>query len=409
MCYIKNRDKDNRLSEKFSEGDYILIRGNNYNDNDIHPYAEYGRNVKKYAVVKEFKVWELGIDFCETMYYYVTSPHGKALTNTNFDDTDVSIGVFVPPMKHITSFGKRVWGVNPAEDSVCASVFDTPLKMINTDAQLDAAMSWQAVLGTADEVVGVMPAVTEMLVMKRNSLMRITGTSAASFTVAGVYCNCGCIDIRSCAEAAGTVIYLGYNGFYAYAGSQPQIISRSLNCAYKSAVGFTDGVKYYASAIRADNGSHEFLTYDIRSGTWHKWSDTPIAAAGGRIGSSMYVFYNNSSGEGHALELCAGSEAHPWECESVVHYEGANTAKAVNELWIRCITDSGISVYTSVNGGEWREHKVLLPKGRVFMYKVPVRLNPGDYWQYKLSGTGMTVIYNIERIYEEGGGRHYAH
>lgn len=407
LCYITNRDKDNRLSDRFTEGDYIIIRGSKY-DNDIHPYAEHGYK-KKYAVVKEIIVNESDSNFYEDMYYYATTPHGKYRGNHRCDETNITIGVFVPPMKHITSFGKRVWGVNPEEDSVCASVFDTPLKMINTDAQLDNAMSWQAVLGTADEVVGVVPAVTEMLVMKKNSLMRITGTSASSFTVAGMYRNCGCIDIRSCAEAAGTVIYLGYNGFYAYTGAQPQIISRNLNCAYSSAVGFTDGMKYYASAIRADNGIHEFLTYDIRSGTWHKWSDTPIAAAGLRIGSNMYVYSNSIGGEGSVIELCSGSAAHPWECESVVHYEGVNTSKAVNELWIRCITDKDVYIYTCVNSGEWKKHKPLVPKGRVFMYKVPVRLSPGDYWQYRLSGTGMTVIYNIERIYEEGGGRHYAH
>lgn len=406
VCYIRTTDENNKFSDKFSEGDYLLIRTEK-GYNDVFPYSEHGSDIK-YAVIKEIDSDTIGDNFREFMYYYATDAAGRKHTNTSQSNVSATLGVFVPPMNHIAAFGKRIWGVNPEEDAVYSSVFDTPFKMINTDAQLDNAMSWQTVLGTADEAVGVCAAVSEMLVMKKNSIMRISGTNASNFMIAGIYKNCGCIDIRSCAECAGTVFYLGRNGFYAYSGAQPTLISTDLHCTYTSAVCTTDGVKYYASAIRADNGSHEFLIYHIRSGAWYKWNSTPEAAGFCRIGTEVYEAYNTNSG-GKIIGLCAGPAAEPWQCESVVHFEGSNTQKAVNELWIRAELKAPMTVYTSVNGEAWTTHKPLEPKGRIFCYKVPVRLSPGDYWQYKLESADTAVIHNIERAYEEGGGRHYVY
>lgn len=407
VCVIKNRDEDNKLSDRFSEGDYLQISGTDYND--THPYAEYGYN-KKYAVVKEIVESSMddGSMYMEEMYYYVVLPNGKFAQNTRLTNQTATIGIFVPPMKHIGVFGRRIWGVNPEEDSVYASVFDTPFKLINTDAQLDNAMSWQTELGTADKVVGVVPAASEMLVMKSNSLMRITGTNASNFNVAGVYKNCGCIDIESCVEASGTVYYLGKNGFYAYSGAQPTMISDALNCRYSSAVCTTDGIKYYASAVRSDTGGHEFLVYHIRSGTWYKWTNTPQPCGFFHIGVDTYAAYNQEN-SGAVISLCTKQEAERWQCESVMHFESTNASKGVNELWIRAEIKAPTDVYTRVNGGEWISHKELKPQGRIFCYKIPVRLNPGDFWQYKLVSSDAAIVYNIERIYDEGGGRHYVY
>ncbi|MDO5398136.1 MAG: hypothetical protein Q4G33_09400 [bacterium] len=415
--YIQSDSKTMDFSDMFCEGDYLLISDVTNSDGETsptlqkyqtYPYRKSGRDVK-YAVIREIeKVYGSSGDFLyQRIYYYATSPSGKFVENEYHAGLNVTLGTFVPPMQHIAVFGKRIWGVDPDEDRVYASVFDTPFKLMNTDRELDNAMAWQLTPGTADEAVGMFPAGTEMLVMKKNSIIRINGASASSFMLAGIFKNCGCIDINSCAEAAGTVYYLGFNGFYAYDGSQPVIISHKLNCRYSSAYGFSDGIKYYASAVRADNDAHEFLVYDIRSGIWLKWSGTPKACGFVLIGNDVYLCCNDT--EGHIIKLCGGSDPEEWSCESVRMFENANSFKAVNELWLRGESENGIRVLTSVNGGEFKEHKTLEPKGRPFVYKIPVRLLPGDFWSYRLCGSGSAVIHNIERVYEEGGERHYAH
>ena len=380
-----------------------------YERYQTYPYRKYGSKIR-YAVIREIeKHYDSGGNFMyQRIYYYATTPSGKFVENEYMANLSATLGTFVPPMRHIAAFGRRIWGVDPDEDNVYASVFDTPFKLMNTDNELDNAMSWRMNTGTADEAVGMFGAVSEMLVMKKNSIVRINGTSASSFVMSGVFKNCGCIDINSCAEAAGTVYYLGSNGFYAYDGAQPFIISNKLNCSYSSAVGFSDGVKYYASAVRADNGGHEFLVYDIRAGFWLKWSNTPQACGYVKIGNDVYLCCNENN-EGHIIKLCGGDGFEDWSCESIRNSENANSFKAVNELWLRCESENGIRVFTSVNDADEKEHKALLPKGRLFVYKVPIRLLPGDFWRYRLSGSGKAIIHNIERIYEEGGGRHYAH
>lgn len=415
--YIQSNSYDVDFSEMFCEGDYLLISNvtnssgasaSAFEKYQTYPYRKSGRLIR-YAVIREIeKVYSRNDSFMyQRIYYYATTPSGKFVENEYRSGLKATLGTFVPPMLNISVLGKRIWGIDAEEDRVYASVFDTPFKLMNTDRELDNAMSWQMTPGTADEAVGVFPAVSEMLVMKKNSIIRINGTAASSFVTSGIFRNCGCIDINSCAEAAGTVYYLGFNGFYAYDGAQPVIISQKLNCSYSSAVGFSDGIKYYASAIRADNGSHEFLVYDIRSGIWLKWSNTPKACGFVRIGNDVYLCYNDT--EGHIIKLCGGSDYEDWSCESVRHFESANSFKAVNELWLRGESENGIQVFTSVNGGDTKEHKLLAPKGRLFIYKVPVRLLPGDFWSYRLCGSGSAVVHNIERVYEEGGGRHYAH
>ncbi len=257
--YIESTDYD--FTGIFNEGDYLLISGANLPTDsnsaerlknlNVYPYDDAKLpTLVKYAVVRD--VVQLSNAKGSRIYYYATTSSGKFKTIINpynsdkrkIENVTAELGIFIPPMSHICAYGSRVWGVRPDEDRVYASVFDTPFKLMNTDAQLSTAMSWQTVIGTPDEAVGVFPAASEMLVMKKNSLIRISGTSASSFTISGIFSNCGCIDIRSCAEAAGTVYYLGYNGFYAYDGSQPQIISSKLNCKDSSAVGFTDGNQY---------------------------------------------------------------------------------------------------------------------------------------------------------------------
>lgn len=416
--FMETEKKSQDFADYFSEGDYLLINNvlrsdgsqpNILEEYQTYPYRKSGNNIR-YAVIHsiETEYYESGSFKCHRMYYYTVTPSGKFVTMDTQSNLQVQLGIFVPPMQHIAVMGRRIWGVDADEDKIYASVFDTPFKLMNTDRELDNAMSWQISPGTADTAVGVFPAVSELLAMKKNSVIRINGTAASSFMITGIFKNCGCIDINSCAEASGTVYYLGYNGFYSYDGAQPELISNKLNCRYSSAIAYSDGMKYYASAVRADNGEHEFLVYDIRLKIWLKWSKTPAARGFMRIGDAVYICWNEND-EGHIMQLCGGNEFEDWSCESVRNFEDANTFKAVNELWFRCKAENGIRVFTSVNDSAMKEHKELVPKDRLFIYKIPVRFLSGDYWSYRIEGSGNAVVQNIERVYEEGGGRHYAH
>lgn len=403
------------FSEYFSEGDYLLIEvTEGYADDYVlkkhstFPYSRSG-SYTKYAVVREIvNKYDDNVLESSTIYYYSTRADGKFNTNSRISSVKVRLGTFTPPMQHIAAFGSRIWGVNPDEDSVYASVFDTPFKMINSDTQLDKAMSWQIVLGTPDRVTGVFPAGSELIVFKRNSLIRINGTSAFSFGITGMFRNCGCIDIHSAAECAGCVFYLGYGGFYAYDGSQPRIISSDLGRSYTAAFGFCDEDKYYACAV-TDTNETEFLVYDIKNRIWHQWQGTSNLCGIFRVGADIYMAFNDNGGK--VRKLCGGRDLSAWSCESVIHYESANDFKGINELWIRAKIEEGnkIDVYTSVNNSEWKPHKQLVPKGRIFVYKIPVRFLSGDFWKYKLVGTGGAIIYGIERIMDFEGRRHYAH
>lgn len=424
--YIKSTAID--FSKYFNEGDYLLITADypkqgdmtdtayeklrkKCDSNNIRPYAKSGNSNAKYAVIREIISEYNSSDelTSSTIYYYATTPEGK-FHNASAVKTSAALGTFVPPMVHITAYGNRIWGVNPEEDCVYASVFDTPFKMMNTDAQLDAAMSWQVELGTSDEAVGIISAMGEILALKKNSIIRINGSAATSFSITGIFRNCGCIDIHSAAEASGIIYYLGYNGFYMYDGSQPQIISAKLNCRYSEAVGFTDGDKYYVIAKRADTVDTEFLVYDIRYGVWNKWSNATGEAVGAfRVGRVIYLA--SVEGETSYITALCGGEGYTdnWYGESVYDFESVNDFKCINNIYIRARIDDGevLTILTSVNCDDFTEHEPLESKGRIYLYKVPVRIMPGDFWQFKIAGSGGAVVHNIEYEYSDSGRRHY--
>ena len=64
----------------------------------------------------------------------------------------------------------------------------------------------------------------------------------------------------------------------AYDGGTPYCISDKLNTRYKTAVGGTEGTKYYCSAQSVDGG-YELMVLDIDKAEWHKEDDLKINAA----------------------------------------------------------------------------------------------------------------------------------
>lgn len=102
---------------------------------------------------------------------------------------------------------------------------------------------------------------------------------------------------------------------------------------------------------------------------------------------------------------CGTEAPSEWECQSVVLYEDIFDNKGVNEIWIRADIADGakVTVYTKINGDtEWKEHDTLTAQG-LKVYRVPVRFNRDEYFQYRLKGEGEAVIYNIEYIVNTGG------
>ena len=81
--------------------------------------------------------------------------------------------------------------------------------------------------------------------------------------------------------------------------------------------------------------------------------------------------------------------------------------KGINELWIRAKLEDGasFSVFTSVDGGEFRCHSHFTEPG-FKIYRCPIRHKTGESYRIRLTGTGQAVITELE-IKKADGGRRY--
>ena len=193
--------------------------------------------------------------------------------------------------------------------------------------------------------------------------------------------------------------YLGYNGFYAYAGGQPIIISDKLARSYKSACAWTDGIKYYVSATDTD-GSTELLVYDTRYNIWLSQGDIP-AVGYFRWHNETYV----ASGDG-VYNISRGDYVE-WSVTTARLDEGVIDKKSAFDIFVYAELDAGSEMTVSVQTEEgfWRECRRVQYSG-LKAVRIPVRFVQGDYYKIKISGRGKTVIHGLERAAATGGRRY---
>ena len=325
-------------------------------------------------------------------------------------DTDYNYNKFrcvyktIPTMSQVIAHNQRLWGVNPNGEYIYASAPSDPFTW-HTIAENSQAASLCIKTDTMDEFKGIINYNNYLLLLKSTSIQQIYAlASASSIQIAKALYNSGCIDIKSAVVIANTVYYLGYNGFYRYSGQEPENISTYLNTDYISATAFTDGIKYYASAIKKDGGV-EFLVYDTQRGYWHKEDDTKIIGAYRWYDKTIVTEENNLH---FLLSAAQADEATEWMIESVKMHENVFDDKVINEIWVRANIEAGqtFTVWTRTDDGEWTEHTTHQGTGRTKIYRTPIRAITAEEWQYKLTGGGRAVIYDIEWKFLQGGGNY---
>lgn len=373
----------------FSVGDAVFIEGfKNEQNNTVDLDSRYQSASKDRAIsciVEKVTSDKLYLQ----LYNYLHTP----LVFKSETAGSVSVHIKIPTMNHVCIHNNRLWGTNPNGEYVYASKQGDCFNF-NTFQGL-ANDSFYCEVGTPGGFIGIVSYRDNLVALKRDYIHHIYGDKPSNFTMPKQLSDCGCIDIRSAVQIGTTLYFLGYGGFYAYVGGQPELISQKLRRKYKTAVAATDGQKYIVSC--KGNDGDELLVYDTRYGLWHK--ETYIDTVGSfRWHDRLYVATSDK-----LLEYSTQTPQ-KWECESTVIYDNVFDNKGMTELWIRAKIDegAGIDVYTSEDGGDWLKRSTLEPQG-LKVYRIPIRFINGEFYQYRLIGHGNAVIYDIERVVSSGG------
>lgn len=300
----------------------------------------------------------------------------------------------IPYMTHLALHGGRLWGASPNGEYVYASALNEVFDFNRFDGLNDDSVYIE--VSTEGGHMGVIECKNCVAVMKKNSFCAIYGELPNEFAVGKSYDGIGCIDIDSCSVINDTVYFLGSDGFYAWTGARPAMISEPLNKKYLSACGYTDGKKYYVCAY--DGKTYENLVYDTKHMLWHKTDDEHITGGFKKDGKVYAV-----SDDGICTENGAGEE---WSAESgKIFYEDFDMDR-VNEMWIylKAEENGELEVFSSSDGGNMKSEekiKIGVTEGRII--RIPIRTKEGMYWQYKLKGKGKMVIFGIKIVYEKSG------
>lgn len=299
-------------------------------------------------------------------------------------------------LDNITIHHGRIWGSSPSGNQIYASASDDIFSFSSADIVNKFAARIPS--DTPGAFTALCSYNNDLVAFKPDSITIVSGTNPTnynSFVIDGI----GCIAPGSVAVTPQGVLFLGYNGFYVYNGSVPQCISTKVNTNYTSAVAGYDGNSYYASAV-TENGECELLVYNMNYGMWHK-RDNIRAKGFFRFHNCFYIADEKSVYKTNSL-----MPSH-WSFTLMPAHDNKFDNKGVNEIWVRAEVSEGAMflVETAVDNGEFKTHTVFSEEG-LKVYRCPVRLEMGEMYKVRISGTGKVVVYEVE-IKKSDGGRRY--
>ena len=300
----------------------------------------------------------------------------------------------VPDLAQLCVHNNRLWGTSPDGKYIYASALGNCFNFYSFQGL--ESDSWYSEVGTAGVFTGIISYRTSVVAFKREWLHHIYGDMPSNFSMPKQLRG-GCADGRSVAELDGVLYYLGAGGFYSYSGGQPQKISDNILTGYTAACGGTDGVRYYTCARRTD-GTDEVLVFDPRYDIWHR-EDTHSFLNFLRYGAALYAADSST-----VYRLGADGETVEWSGTTAPITHDSMRRKGIFTLFLRVnmAEDASLTVAVSEDGNPFRTCGVLRGDS-LCTRRVPIRLRRCDSYRLRFSGTGQTVIQDLELRLHSGG------
>jgi len=403
MKIIAYHEKRTSHSGKFWDleiGESVFVDGvMTYSDSR---YDDFGDSVVVDAIVAEITDLNTGTNgnlkkWTSTLTLFCTNQKGESpFTNTK-SLTVNHVYRKIPYMTRLAVKNGRIWGANPNGEVVYASAFPEFFRF----RQFEGVSSDSTIIdvGTQGAFLGVYSYHDTIVAFKKNSMEVIYGNLPKEFAVGKSYPECGCLDENSCTEVGQMFYYLGYQGFYCYNGTRPQLISEALDCTYQKAYGFTDGICYFASAERAD-GVWELLCYDPRYGIWMKEDGLRVTGSF-RYGNETYLLCEDG-----ILKMNAGTEPVEWFAETKPYLRSQQ--QGCFQLRVLAELEQGehLKLFCAVGDGDWyhagdirEEH----PHRVAQYYYIPIRCKTDHAIRFRIAGKKHSVIRAIEIRYDSAG------
>lgn len=339
----------------------------------------------------------------------------------------------LPQMDFMIESGNRLWGcyygkVNKVVDGVARNV---TVNEIYASA-LGSFKEWYQDLGISTDAftasvggdgpwTGAVTYQGNPIFFKEKTMHRVYGSYPAQYQIQtteckGVQPGCG----ESLAIVDNVLYYKATDGFCAYDGSLPTVISAALgDVRYSKVTGGSYNRQYFASAY---DGKWHVLIYDARLGLWHHAERKEYSGDTWRkwqaVGNEMH--YIDASDAVTAIHTWYGSgtkDTDPveWFAETgdlgLTYKSGAYTYtdsahKRVTRITIRAKMGIGsfMRIEISYDGGEW-EQVSTIAGWSLESFFLPMPIARCDHFRLRFSGRGPAQIYSIDKTVQ-GGSKH---
>lgn len=345
-------------------------------------------------------------------YEYVFTLEGDEGTTAYTETGALTVKRTVPDLLYLCENENRLWGCDGTTiyASKLGDIFNWNVyDGLETD-------SYAVDTGSAGSFTGCVSFLGYPVFFKENHIYKVYGSKPSNFQVMGsATLGVAPGSSGSLAVAGETLFYLSTAGIMAYSGGIPQSVGAAFGTErYRSAVGGSDGLKYYVS-MQGEDGTWKLHVYDTQKGMWHTEDGTHVTHFA-RYDGNLY-FLNDQGGiwiTGNIQGAPTGTAEGPveWFAEfgDFTEYSkgypqyGANK-KGVSKLQIRLELDEGASVQVYIQfdtDGAWEKFGGALGEGVKRSYYLPIVPRRGDHYRLKLEGIGGCRIYSMTREFYVG-------
>ena len=349
-------------------------------------------------------IWEKGDDFI-----VVVGILDEVTTQTQA----ITVARQMPIMDYITESGNRLWGCRygtALNGEVVNEIYASKLgDFKNWSCFMGVSTdSYAASCGTDGPFTGAITHMGYPLFWKENHVHQVYGNFPSNFQIQDTACRGvqeGCHD--SLAIVNETLYYKSRTGICAFDGALPVEASYALgNEAYSNAVGGAHGNKYYVSMMDKDGGWHLFV-YDSLKGMWHKEDDLHSLAFCSFKGE-LYAI----DGDGLNIITMLGSgeeDAEPvsWMMETGELGLSSPDMKYISRLIIRMMMepDARVDIYARYDMSDEWIHQCAIFGTELRSFSIPIKPRRSDHMKLKLVGKGVTKVYSITKVIEQGSDR----
>lgn len=314
----------------------------------------------------------------------------------------ITVSRLVPDMDYLTEHENRVWGCSSTNHEIYASKLGDPFNFnsyegISTD-------SYTATIGSDGDFTGVAPLGGYVTFFKEHHIHRMHGSKPSNYQLFDT-------DALGCAKGSdmsigavnGVMFYNSVNGIVRYEGSIPEGISSVFgDVKYSDASAGVYKYKYYVSMKDTSNVWHLFV-YDTLTGLWSREDNTNAAYFTELDGMLYYIDLTDNK-----IKKIEGSdtESLEWYAEFGDFDGYIMERKRVNKITFRLqmYASSSVSVYIKYDDGSYSLVKTISTtladtKKQVLLSVIPQRC---DHFRIKLTGTGYTDIYAMEKTITVG-------